>query len=263
MRCPARPGPTISDRGWRGRERGSTRWAAPIGFEFVTITGTPEQTGEEPGLWTIPVLIRNSSELPVQVDSVDVAVRPWGYERVLTAPEGTTEVDYYADKRLGASHETYFAPGTIAPGKPGACNTPASRRSNFPSRSRLRFPFPVPSSRTLRVTSGKCDRARPGLSGVSSGGGAGGGNAVGTCDQPAPDTKPGTGLARQRVGGSPASGRRMVHAARRLTPRRGLGGDQLARLCSAGRAISACPPLDRRRQRAPPSSLRCRARRRP
>jgi hypothetical protein len=27
-------------------------------------TGMPEQTGEEPGLWTIPVLIRNGSELP-------------------------------------------------------------------------------------------------------------------------------------------------------------------------------------------------------
>jgi hypothetical protein len=80
-------------------------------------TGAPEQTGEEPGLWTVPVLIRNGSELPVRVDSVDVVVTPWGYEHVLAAPEGTTEVDYYAVKRLGDSHETYFAPGTIAPGE--------------------------------------------------------------------------------------------------------------------------------------------------
>jgi len=60
----------------------------------------------------------------------------------------------------------------------------------------------------------------------------------------------------------PGSGRRMVHAARRLTPRRGQGGDRLARLCSAGRAISACPRWIANRQRAPSWSLRCRARRR-
>lgn len=43
---------------------------------------------------------------------------------------------------------------------------------------------------------------------------------------------------------------RMVHAARRLTPRRGQGGDQLIQLCSAGRAIGACPRGIASRQRA-------------
>lgn len=36
--------------------------------------GTVEQMDEKTGSWTIPVLIRNGSELPVRVDSVDVAV---------------------------------------------------------------------------------------------------------------------------------------------------------------------------------------------
>jgi len=47
----------------------------------------------------------------------------------------------------------------------------------------------------------------------------------------------------------------LVHAARRLTPRRGQGGGQLARLCSAGRAISAFPvgsPADSVHQSVPP-----------
>jgi hypothetical protein len=79
-------------------------------------TGAPEQAGEERGSWTVPVLIRNSSELPVRVDTVDLAVQAWGYERVLAVPEGTTEVDYYMEKRLGESGKTYIAPGTIAPG---------------------------------------------------------------------------------------------------------------------------------------------------
>jgi hypothetical protein len=71
--------------------------------------------GTDPGSWTITVLIRNGSELPVWVDSVDVTVRPWGYERVLGMPEGTAEVDYYAAKRFGDSHEAHLAPGTVAP----------------------------------------------------------------------------------------------------------------------------------------------------
>jgi len=37
--------------------------------------GTVEQMDEKTGSWTIPVLIRNGSELPVRVDSVDVAAR--------------------------------------------------------------------------------------------------------------------------------------------------------------------------------------------
>jgi hypothetical protein len=69
-----------------------------------------------PGSWKIPVLVRNGSELPVRVNSVDLVIRPWGYNRVLAAPEGTTEVDYYTDKRFGDSARTYLAPGTVAPG---------------------------------------------------------------------------------------------------------------------------------------------------
>jgi len=47
--------------------------------------------------------------------------------------------------------------------------------------------------------------------------------------------------------------RKMVHAARRLTPRRGQGGDQLVRLCSRT-AISACPRWIASRQLAPACS---------
>jgi hypothetical protein len=35
-------------------------------------TGAPEQMGEELSSWTIPVLIRNGSELPVRVNAVDL-----------------------------------------------------------------------------------------------------------------------------------------------------------------------------------------------
>ncbi len=79
-------------------------------------TGAPEQSGKEPGLWTIPILIRNGSELPVRVDAEHLAIRPWGDERVLAAPEGTGEVDYHMHKRFGDRAQAYFAPGTIPPG---------------------------------------------------------------------------------------------------------------------------------------------------
>jgi hypothetical protein len=79
-------------------------------------TGTPEPSGEEPGSWTVPVLIHNGSELPVRVDVVDLAIRAWGYDRVLAAPEGTSEVDYYMQKRFDSSDWAGFVPGTIAPG---------------------------------------------------------------------------------------------------------------------------------------------------
>ncbi len=78
--------------------------------------GTPEQESGETRSWSIPVRVRNGSELPVRIDALDLTIRPWGYRRALAAPEGTTEVDYYMDKRFGSSHQTYFAPGTIAPG---------------------------------------------------------------------------------------------------------------------------------------------------
>ncbi len=57
-----------------------------------------------------------------------------------------------------------------------------------------------------------------------------------------------------------SAGREMVHAARRLTPRRGPGGDQLVQLCSPGRAIGACPRRIASRQRAPVYAPVCPAR---
>lgn len=60
--------------------------------------------------------IRNGSELPARVDAVDLAIRPWGYERVLAAPEGTSDVEYYMNQRFGNSDQGHIAPGTIAPG---------------------------------------------------------------------------------------------------------------------------------------------------
>jgi hypothetical protein len=54
--------------------------------------------------------------LPVRIDALDLTIRPWGYRRALAVPDSTTEVGYYMDKTFGSSHQTYFAPGTIAPG---------------------------------------------------------------------------------------------------------------------------------------------------
>ena len=80
-------------------------------------TGTPAQDDEEARSWSVQVFVRNGSELPVRIDALDLTLRPGGYERVLAAPEGTTEVDYYADKRFGDSAKVDMAPpGTIAPG---------------------------------------------------------------------------------------------------------------------------------------------------
>jgi hypothetical protein len=79
-------------------------------------TGVPEPLGGILGSWTIPILVRNSSELPVRVNTVDLAVRPWGYDRVLAVPEDTSEPGYYMDKRFGKSGRTCILPGTIAPG---------------------------------------------------------------------------------------------------------------------------------------------------
>jgi hypothetical protein len=83
-------------------------------------TGEPVQTeemDEEPGLWMVPVLVRNGSELPVRVDALDLDIWSWGYRRVLAAPEGTTEVDYYIEKRSDAREPVGVVPGTIAPGE--------------------------------------------------------------------------------------------------------------------------------------------------
>jgi hypothetical protein len=117
-------------------------------------TGAPDQSGKESALWTIPVLIRDGSELPAQVDAVDLVVRPWGDERVLAAPEGTGEVDYYVHKRFGDRAQAYFAPERSRPRIRGASHTTMSRRlpSNCPGR-----PWPpstASSSQTPRVTNG-------------------------------------------------------------------------------------------------------------
>ena len=83
-------------------------------------TGEPGQMGEmgeESGMWTIPVLVRNGSELPVRVDVLRLDIRAWGYERVLAVPEGTSEVQYYMNKRVGESESAGVVPGTIAPGE--------------------------------------------------------------------------------------------------------------------------------------------------
>jgi hypothetical protein len=94
-------------------------------------TGTPEQMDEKQGLWSIPVLIRNGSELPVRVDAAHLAIRQWGYQRVLAAPEGTTEVACYMDKRFGSSDQTGFVPGTIASGDTWSADCACSPEAVF------------------------------------------------------------------------------------------------------------------------------------
>jgi hypothetical protein len=76
---------------------------------------TPKTIYPESDSWTVPVRVRNGSELPVRVDTIDLVIRPWGYGRVLAAPEATSEPECYMDKRFGDSDQAYFAPGTIAP----------------------------------------------------------------------------------------------------------------------------------------------------
>jgi len=93
-------------------------------------TAAPEQTDEESGLWTIPVLIRNGSELPVRVDVVDLAIRPWGYERVLAAPEGRARSTTTC-KEVRQHDLTGFAPGTIAPGDTWSVDFPYQPETVF------------------------------------------------------------------------------------------------------------------------------------
>jgi hypothetical protein len=78
-------------------------------------TGRPWKPLKEMDSWQAPVYIRNGSELPVRVDTADVTVQPWGYDRVLGAPEGTSEVGCYMDKKFSDGEEIPLAPGTIAP----------------------------------------------------------------------------------------------------------------------------------------------------
>jgi hypothetical protein len=79
-------------------------------------TGAPTQDDQEARSWSVQVFVRNGGELPVRIDALELSLRPWGYKRVLTAPEGTGEVDYYMDKRFGDSTRAYLAPGPIGPG---------------------------------------------------------------------------------------------------------------------------------------------------
>jgi hypothetical protein len=67
--------------------------------------------------WSVPLRVRNSSELPVFVNSVDVKVGPWGYNAVLALPEGESELPgMYAQKVRGAVFLSYAQPGVVAPG---------------------------------------------------------------------------------------------------------------------------------------------------
>jgi hypothetical protein len=78
---------------------------------------TVEQQNEETGSWTIPVLIRNGSELPVKVDNLDLTIRAWGHNRVLAAPEitegsGTTQIRSWARATGGISRRERSHRGT-------------------------------------------------------------------------------------------------------------------------------------------------------
>jgi hypothetical protein len=68
-------------------------------------------------VWSVPLRVRNSSELPVFVDSVDFDVRTFGYDTVLAAPEGDpAAAGRYAKKVLGDPERMQMQPGVIAPG---------------------------------------------------------------------------------------------------------------------------------------------------
>jgi hypothetical protein len=85
-------------------------------------TGTPEQQDDTPALpvngrpsWSIPVRVRNGSDLPVQVDAVDLVIQPWGY-MLTQPPKPTRGVEYPVQKKTGDSNPDHFTPGTVAPG---------------------------------------------------------------------------------------------------------------------------------------------------
>jgi hypothetical protein len=66
--------------------------------------GEPLRYAKVPGelWWSIPLRVRNGSELPVFIDSVDVKVQPWGFNTVLAAPEGEPQLPaMYAEKVRG------------------------------------------------------------------------------------------------------------------------------------------------------------------
>ena len=83
--------------------------------EIIDLVPMPEpEPPPGPPQWDLTVFIRNSSELPVLVPTLELSVRPWGYGRL--PKEGAPGSDY-AGKRLGQATPVYIAPGTIAPGQ--------------------------------------------------------------------------------------------------------------------------------------------------
>jgi hypothetical protein len=105
---------------------------------------------------------------------------------VSAAPEGTGEVEYYMDKRFGDTDRTHLAPGTIAPEDTKNIGYPYDKNIGYPYEQKAVFdqPQPLMASITRVVVTDAAGyqwemrRAKPGLPGVSSGGGAGGGNAT-------------------------------------------------------------------------------------
>jgi hypothetical protein len=69
-------------------------------------------------LWSVPLRVRNSSELPVFVGLVDAEVRPW--DAVLVVPEGESEESglqaVFAERTRGPVFSDYREPGVVAPG---------------------------------------------------------------------------------------------------------------------------------------------------
>jgi hypothetical protein len=80
---------------------------------------TPERLAKVPGelWWSVPLRVPNGSELAVFVNSVDMNVRPRGFNAVAGAPEGEPEAtSLYGSKVLGDPFRVYVQPGVIAPG---------------------------------------------------------------------------------------------------------------------------------------------------
>ena len=148
----------------------------------VHADGRARADGREPGLLDSAGLRSQRQRAARSGRRYDVAVQPWGYRHVLAAKEGAGEAEYYADKKLGNRNQVGCAPGTIAPGETRSMEY-ACPLVPLTGRSRLWPRLPALSSRTPRATSwsGRCALIEPGLPGVSSGGGVGGGNAAGIC----------------------------------------------------------------------------------
>jgi hypothetical protein len=72
---------------------------------------------EDPGdaEWRVSLLIRNASELPVEVHVTELAIDWLGYQTVLASADGEPP-QLYSNKRIGPTRLDYFFPGTIGPG---------------------------------------------------------------------------------------------------------------------------------------------------